>query len=327
MRSVSTTSWVTSGLALAALGVLSPTLPARQPTGPEVKQRIIDTVYPALRDNPRLRGAWASFDEIGGVWRFRLAVDQDRADAQLQELDRLLASTLAPGSYRVEEVTRLPVSRLVAVVQDLADEDPVLKGTLLSGAYFTLSRTDDDKPNVERTERRYLWLYGRVPPSTIMVNKEARVRRLRAICERERDSWHVWADLKQTASLQVRVDVTEVDPSVYAGHLDFRQGVAHFNAGAYGAAARDFSEALIEDPNNVTYLYWRALSEIGAGNTERAYRLLKPIVQVRRSSYLGPHDLTTLLPFERVQGPIRSTLHELERRALVEPVGPSGAAQ
>jgi hypothetical protein len=319
--------WAALGAALTSLGLTQPAH-AQPPSARELQQRVTGPLYDALRDHPALRGAWVTLERPGDRLLVKPAVDADRADAQTGELLRLLAALLPPGGYDVGPVERLPVSRLVSQLQDAADDDPLLQGALITGVYFDLPHVNDDPAQARATDRpddRYLYILGRVPPSSVWATKAQRETRLRRLCDSLLTADPEWAALRRRVNLQVKTDLTEVEPSGYAGLLYYRDGVAAFNAGRYATAARLFGAALVEDPGNVSYTYWRALAEIGAGRTDRAYRLVRPLAQAHRGSYRGPFDDLALQPFERIQGPLRTTLHDLERRALTDTVTPSRA--
>jgi hypothetical protein len=97
----------------------------------------------------------------------------------------------------------------------------------------------------------------------------------------------------------------------------FNEGVNCYVKGHYEDAYEAMTKANIESPGRLSYQYWRVVTEIATDKMGDAYRHVHPLVRKLRQgekSYAGEYA-GMMSAIERVQGPTRSKLIQLEKRA------------
>jgi hypothetical protein len=303
------------------VGVLALLLAAIRPAGaarPDAPANL-DPIYVALKDDPALRGAWVSATPAEGpppVWVLELSVDEGRTgDAQHRALVKVIKDTLPPGRYKIAGVKRYPVSRLIASVQDRAEDEPLLRGCLIQGAFFS------QRARAKDYEIRVLNLFGRIRPGLDLVTTQRR-ERLMELCSYFVEKDPAWRELlnREPPLLVVDAEGKEFQPEPYAeraGNMHYQNGLALRRSCRYSEAARAFQLALTEDPDSLVYIYWRAVSEIDLGNNDKAFRLLcSAVAEARHFEPLRTADVARAL--ERLQGPVRATLADVEARAWAD---------
>ena len=104
----------------------------------------------------------------------------------------------------------------------------------------------------------------------------------------------------------------------------FNVGLGHFARQEFAAAEESFAQAILENPRRVENKYWLIAAQIGSGKTDQAYERLRPMTHGRRAgdSIYDSRYVGVLSSLERVQGPIRYKLRQLELRAFTEGLAP-----
>lgn len=105
-----------------------------------------------------------------------------------------------------------------------------------------------------------------------------------------------------------------VPPSLQWGLRYFTMGLNEFWCGNLFEAERAFSLAIAHAPDVVVYRWWKVVTLIALGQEGRAQSLLVPLLQVNP---WGQYDATIAVALERVQGPLRHRLQELEQHVLL----------
>lgn len=299
----------------------------KQPRG-DVSGEIVDRVEKDLRSeltssvkkNAKLRGAWVVQLKVdrdkttGTVTACTIEVmvdkDADIAKQQRAEIDRIAKSFLKDYPYRVAEIAQLPIHQLLAKVQAQVDLTPMLVGTEIVDASFS-----DATLNQEGRWQMYLDFSGQVAKNehrtivTDLANK---------LLEDELQGGSI--RVKTLAdSLQV---VQKKNNAPAAGNAAFSSGVQSFAGKDYATAYRLFTQAARNAPERVEIHYWRVAALIGSQREPDASTLLGNLIKQRKSARMESDALRSL---ERVQGPIRQRMGELERDLLSgkRPAAPS----
>ena len=104
----------------------------------------------------------------------------------------------------------------------------------------------------------------------------------------------------------------------------FNVGLGHFARQEFAAAEESFAQAILENPRRIENKYWLIAANLGSGKTEQAYERLRPMTHGRRAgdSIYDSRYVGVLSSLERVQGPIRYKLRQLELRAFTEGLAP-----
>lgn len=119
------------------------------------------------------------------------------------------------------------------------------------------------------------------------------------------------------ASPNVTVDLsllTVVPPNAARALRYYEIALDEYFHGNYPTADFAFARALSEEPTSVVFRYWRVLTAIALGEFERAERKLEPLLAIEP---LGSKQTIVAGVFERVQGPLRWKLAELEEYVLL----------
>ncbi len=91
----------------------------------------------------------------------------------------------------------------------------------------------------------------------------------------------------------------------------FAYGLEAFDHGDYAVADVAFAVAAADEPGRTEFRYWRVVTALALGDQARAEARLRPLI---RRNEQGSGDRVVAASFERVQGPLRLRLTELERR-------------
>lgn len=105
-----------------------------------------------------------------------------------------------------------------------------------------------------------------------------------------------------------------VPPSLQWGLRYFTLGLNEFWDGNLFEAERAFTLAISHAPDIVVYRWWKVLTLIALGEEGRAQALLVPLLRVNP---WGQYDATIAVALERVQGPLRHRLQEMEQHVLL----------
>lgn len=106
-------------------------------------------------------------------------------------------------------------------------------------------------------------------------------------------------------------------PSLERGLRYFTMGINAFWNGDLFTAERAFTRAIAQAPDLVIYRWWKVVTLLALGQEARAEALLRPLLQVNP---WGQYEVQVAAALERVQGPLRWQLQQLEQRVLLDMV-------
>ncbi len=313
-------------LALAALQnvAAAPPAPAEKPAFDlnVLEREMANTV----RTDSRLRGAWLDIEhqpdpsgDTPGSFSVRRALDATHASAQRELLDRFLQAWLPAGNYQVVagDDRLFPFSRLMAELELAVETDPALGGCQVAEGYYA---ADPNQPGGLN-----LVLRGRIA-------KEGQEVAIESLCGRLMRRNPVWvrgepegaeqANQSGFIALSVTPKSTElavVEPSEAQGRWFYAAGLRHFWKQQYAKAAQSFHQASLESPRTLTYHYWWILTDLASGRNELALRRMRTVARRFREAdfdHQSPEYRLIVRSLERVQGPLRQELQQLETRAL-----------
>jgi len=267
----------------------------------------------SVKTDPALRGAWVQIHRPadGGPITAAVTVDKSRSRAQQAAVNRLLAGLLSSRKYVVQRPVReLPLTQLLRHLQYDIETLPALAGSVIEDAYYELQGTLPGKP-----DKLVLVLRGRIAQSagSESLIRDSIVKECKRLLKESKDWPGSSSEIPDFTPNSKGLD--EVRGSGSAALAFFNRGIGQYVGREYSAAARSFASAIVEDPSSPAYRYWQIAAEIGAGNKDRAYRLLRPLLQAERSATPYEHVLWMAGTLERVQGPVRWTLEELKLKA------------
>ncbi len=214
----------------------------------------------------------------------------------------VLTASSAPVKLSERDVQ---VSRLVRTIQDQIELEPDLEGVIVvtgelrdrspqAGSELVLAGKMADREQSQRIEE----LAGKLI---------------------EADDYCI-----DNQILTSKVSLSVRPPSPALASRYFRYGIDAFNHQDYATADVAFMRALAEAPGHRVSRYWRVLTAMLLGQTDRANRNLE-LLLLQDPGGSESHEIATSL--ERIQGPIRWQLMELERQALLSldsrPAAPS----
>lgn len=122
-----------------------------------------------------------------------------------------------------------------------------------------------------------------------------------------------WKPMSQNVTVDLSL-LTVVPPNAARALRYYEIGLDEYFHGNYPTADFAFARALSEEPTAVVFRYWRVLTAIALGEFERAERKLEPLLAIEP---LGSKQTIVAGAFERVQGPMRWKLAELEEHVLL----------
>ena len=277
----------------------------------------------AVRDNPRLQGAWIDVEyepnadeALPGRFTIRRVLDAGGAAQQRVEIDRLLQAWLPRGSYQINPHADrfFPFDRLLADLELAVETDPKLGGCQITGGYYA---PDENEPGALN-----LMLRGRLATEDNDVAIEALCGRLM----RRHPAWVKpgagQGDKASQAPLAVTPNtkkLTTVEPSEANGRWFYAAGLRHFWKLDYARGAKFFHQASLESPRKLQYHYWWILSDLAQGKNQLARRRMDMIVRRFREEdfdHQSPEYRLVVRSLERVQGPLRHELQRLETQSL-----------
>jgi hypothetical protein len=284
-----------------AILLLHVCLPGAAPAwrAPPTEGEIREHIYKVMRTDPKFHGSWVEVRaaKSGQALEFVLTVDRDArlGASQQEEIGRLLRSLLPPGSYEIVAVNKKPLRRLLADLAETIDENLDLEGCQIRGAYY-----DEVQGRLE------LMLLGRIADNS---QRRTIVSACLGLMALDPASWR--EVVPQQAELSV------VAPSESSAERFFMYGLEFFWQRRYAEAKRELSQAILESRGNVVYHYWRIVLEITTGDLERAYKHVRPwALRNRQGPLLPTYNRYLGESLERIQGPVRLKLEELELQAL-----------
>ncbi len=98
----------------------------------------------------------------------------------------------------------------------------------------------------------------------------------------------------------------------------YAEGLRKYFSNNYSDADKLFDDAISDDPRSIVYRYWKILSKLQQGANDEAYSLMVATSRRFRSENptYGRGEIAQSL--NRIQGPIRGELMELERKSLAD---------
>ncbi len=317
---------------LAALGLLAALAvsifwlpPARARAAAEFDvNRLEEWIKEAVRGNPKLAGAWlfVTADDGGDpattpTLTFHRVLDRSRAAPQRRELERLIRTWLPKGAYFVDTTRdqEYPYSELMAELQVRVETDPLLGGCAIAAGYYA--------PDTGEADKLDLVLRGRIA-------KEAQTVEIERLCGHLMRGDAAWLKLsadggespEAEAALAISPKTSElsvVEPSDAHGRAFYADGLNAFWKRQYTQAARSFRLAALESPRKLVYYYWWTLADLAGGDASMAGRRMRMVTRRFRESNFDRQSTEyrdVVRSLERVQGPLRRALLELESRAL-----------
>jgi hypothetical protein len=275
-----------------------------------VEKDLRSELMSSVRKNPKLRGAWVvqlkvDHDKTTGIvtgCTIEVMVDKDTAVAKRQrtEIDRIAKTFLKDYPYRVTEIAQLPVDSLLVKLRAIVDLTPKLTGTEIVDASFSDATLDQDG-----RWQLYLDLSGQVAKNehrTIVTDLANR------LFEDE-----LPGALVRVKALADSLQVVQKKNATAVGNVAFSSGVQSFAAKDYATAYQLFTQAARAAPERVEIHYWRVAALIGSKREQEASTLLGNLIKQRKSAKMESDALRSL---ERVQGPIRQRMADLERDLL-----------
>ena len=294
-------------------------LPANQPKDDaselieKVEKELRTELMSAVRSNSVLSGTWIELalkwdDKTGRVTGCTIdaVLDQDSTVEKLQrnEIDRIVKKFLPNYQYVVKDVGRLPINRVITNLRSQIDMNPRLAGAAIASAYFN-EYTQVDRGQWTMT----LELSGRV------VNEEHRAA-LTEMANKLLQSENRDPAFRILAVAD-KLRVARMKSGGPTAGFCFNQGLQSFSKRDYAAAYRFFSEAAREAPDRIEYQYWRVAALLGNCRKEDATTLLENLVQLRiETTKSSVMESVVAQSLERVQGPIRQQMAEIEKQAM-----------
>jgi hypothetical protein len=312
-------------ISLAALALACAGAGAAAAAEPVYDVNVLDQeLAAAVRDNPRLQGAWIDLeyeppaDEASpGKFTVRRVLDASRAAMQRLEIDSLLHSWLPAGNYQLRpQADRLyPFTGMLTDLELAIETDASLSGCQITGGYYV---ADPNEPGAIN-----LVLRGRMA-------REDQDVAIESLCGRLMRRDPAWVKRgngrrgEEGANVPLAIapkttELTVVEPSPGNGRWFYAAGLRHFWRLDYARAARSFHQATLESPRTLHYHYFWILSDLGQGKSQLARRRMDMVVRRFREEdfdHQSPEYRLVVRSLERVQGRLRQALQRLETQAL-----------
>lgn len=209
------------------------------------------------------------------------------------------AAKAAGTPLRTVEMTPEQQERMDQVIrqaQDVIELDPELGGSIVWGAHFADGAAGGGQG---------LMLEGRLNAAAHSTKVEQIVR---SILQADRYWWAGQGSLQVSASeISIGYGSEELASRFYS------LGLEAFWEGDYKEADKTLSRAVAESPDDLVLRYWRVATAIALGENDRAKEKLGPLMQQEPDGSRS-HGIATA--FERLQGPVRQKLAEMEKKVL-----------
>jgi hypothetical protein len=265
-----------------------------------------------MRSNSNLRGAWlyveADDQRDPGVatriFHFRRVFDRSRSSLQWHDMERFIKSRLPAGNYRIDPAqdSYLPVSELLSELQERMDLEPKFAAASISGVYFAESKTGGSLNLV---------LCGRV-------TDESKVEQIERVCAELMARNPAWSHAGIHPSTHSKDDLVVVSASKAKASMLFGEGLRNTWKFQYQDASRAFQQATFESPLNLQYHYWRVVSDLSLGNRQRAAMRMENVVRAFGIEEMSQQRPVIYRSLERIQGPMRHELAEIEIQAALQ---------
>jgi hypothetical protein len=285
---------------------------------PDANQ-LLRTIGDAIATIPELQGSWIDVetDDQGHpdvaplIYRFTRGFDNSRVATQSAAMDSLIQRLVPNGRFRIDSSKdkSLPLSELLESLRNQIDIDSRFAGCWLSDATYRYNEDD---------ETFDLVLHGRAWKS----NQD---EMLAELCRYAMQRDPIWQSMGVKLQDPKRGDFTLTTPALDRSAVYFSQAMHHFWKREYGEADRLLALACIEDPDNVTYRYWRAIGDFERGDEALAEtRILNTVIgyDLKMNSRRYNEVLKSIY---RIQGPVRHKLIAAERKAMIAATSPRSA--
>jgi hypothetical protein len=261
-------------------------------------------VHHALWEDERLHGVWAELAECFDheedflYYDVYVRVDARRAAQQRREIRKLLDQL--GRRYKVVDDVALPLSELLATINLNIEARPGFEGCLVEDAYYAPLENQETGANVV--------LLGRVSQQE---QRDMIVEKAFAPAMEGDLRWKPFLADFVPDPRELAIE----EPSIERARYLYSEGMEQFWQHRFDAASRAFEYASVDAPSMIEYRYWRILSLMKMGRSQDAYDLM--VAVVRRG--ISPPDYRRVMrSLERVQGPARIQMLELENRARRE---------
>ncbi len=129
-------------------------------------------------------------------------------------------------------------------------------------------------------------------------------------------------DATSESSAELVADPTDLDvvpSSSGLASLQFEMGQGHFVRHQFGKAKAAFSAAMFEEPDNLNYKMWHIAMCLALCDDSLAHDRLLNLLRSRRAGYRNSYEFRLAMKsLERLQGPLRNRLANLERQVMSE---------
>lgn len=290
-----------------------------------------------------------------GSFTFRRVLDQSRAEVQKAEMKLLIESCIPEGNYEIDEQAdkEYPFSELLADIQLAVDLDPRMAGCMIVDGYYAPGKGDPDRldlrlrgryrpvdtvqkgvvedPLIYRIERLcgdlmvldMVWID--FEGTCELIDKESnRTREAKDVQPNTNPKVTELEDVEPSPVDDAIVfhvspkleELKRVEPSPIHGEWFFCRGLQSFWKHDYRAAAELFRLANLESERKISYYYWQVLCDILVGDTERAFERMCRVIDVYNVRLWSSEHKRVFHSLERVQGPLRTKLQDLELQAM-----------
>lgn len=198
-----------------------------------------------------------------------------------------------------KEMNQKKLNELLDRVQDDIELDATLGGVMVTGGKFV------EKMGMPGEE---LQLQGK------LTDQAAQGPKIKTMVEQAMAEDPYWREGE--GPLTVTTDkMTEAEGSLQLANRYYAKGLEHFWNKEYVQADRAFSRAMSEAPNDDVIRYWEAASALAQKQEDRAKEKLLPLLETYP---LGSRTPLIATGFERLQGPLRMKLMNLENELLAD---------
>ena len=277
---------------------------------PDVNE-VFAEIRTAFNNTTGLRGAWldVEIDNQGypdiapKIYCFKRILSDQNSSVQARLIDALVRRLIKSGRYRIEQEKDLvvPFEALLSRLKSEIDISPEYRGCWIQDAMFKWQ---------ENSDLPVLKLKGRVWKAEQAAKLLNLCNKVMAQSARWRDSGLVLERAPQGLAVQSGSEAAEITYYCYALESFWKRD--------YQQADYYFALANLEDPQNYLYGYWRVIAELALNETSRAEKRLQLLTNYYRIVKGSREYSKVLKEIWRIQGPLRATLLESEKRVFTE---------
>lgn len=277
---------------------------------PPSENALMREIAVAITTTPGLRGAWIDVrldnNNAPGVapttYVFSRGLDLSKSEEQIASIQRFIEQHIPAGRWKIDEGNdiTLPLSDLVNSINDIMDVDPKFAGCCVSTAYYTLAA---DGMSWELVPAGRIWKDNQ---------RESILNLFAAETLRSEE----WSKGGITIAAPSAVGLVSVKPNHEMAAQYYSDALKAFWENRYFEAGENLALASLEHPDNLSYRYWRILTELADNQDNAAQARLAATIDgfaMQRPSW---HDPDLMLSIYRVQGPLRRSLIDAERQVL-----------